>query len=52
MFGVLKNSLKVISFGKYQTTFYNKSGRAYQSIVFGGILTLIIGLILGIAILW
>ena len=30
-----------MSLGKYQTTFYNKSGSAFQSSVVGGVVTII-----------
>jgi len=33
--------------GKYQTTFYNKSGSAFQSSVVGGVVTIIALLIIG-----
>jgi len=36
-----------VSLGKYQTTFYNKSGSAFQSSVVGGVVTIIAVLIVG-----
>ena len=33
--------LQVISLGKYQTTFYNRHGSAFQSSALGGLITLV-----------
>ena len=37
--------------GKYQTTFYNKSGSAFQSSVVGGVVTIIALILVGLVIL-
>ena len=43
--------LRLISLGKYQTTFYNRHGSAFQSSVLGGVITIIAVAIIGAAIL-
>ncbi len=38
----MKKLLRIISFGKYQTTIYNKSGSAFYSSAMGGLITLLV----------
>ena len=39
----LHKALLIISFGKYQTTLYTKTGLPFQSSLIGGLLTLVLG---------
>jgi len=41
--GFLRKALLIISFGKYQTTLYTKTGLPFQSSLLGGLLTLVLG---------
>ena len=47
-----KTSLKLISSGKYQTVMYNeKTGDSFSSSVVGGLVTLLLGILIGVVVI-